>query len=56
MYTQKAGLAGLYAACAVLGLARNVPAEPWAPVPAADLPAIEAILRQHDLMPLAAAV
>ncbi len=56
MYTQKAGLAGLYAACAVLGLARNVPAEPWAPVDDADLPAIEAILRQHDLMPLAAAV
>ncbi len=53
MYTQKAGLAGLYAACAVLGLARNVPAEPWAPVGDADLPAIEAILRQHDLMPLA---
>jgi 4-hydroxy-tetrahydrodipicolinate synthase len=55
MYTQKAGLAGLYAACAVLGLARNVPAEPWAPVADADLPAIEAILRQHDLMPLAVA-
>jgi 4-hydroxy-tetrahydrodipicolinate synthase len=56
MYTQKAGLAGLYAACALLGLARNVPAEPWAPVGDADLPAIEAVLRQHDLMPLAAAV
>jgi hypothetical protein len=40
----------------VLGLARNVPAEPWAPVGDADLPAIEAILRKHELMPLAAAV
>ena len=56
MYTNKLGLAGLYAACALLGLARNAPAEPWAPVADADLPAIEAILRQHDLMPLAAAV
>jgi dihydrodipicolinate synthase/N-acetylneuraminate lyase len=55
MYTNKAGLAGLYAACALLGLAQNVPAEPWAPVGDADLPAIEAILRQHDLLPLAAA-
>jgi len=53
MYTNKAGLAGLYAACALLGLARNVPAEPWVAVGDADLPAIEAILRQHDLMPLA---
>jgi dihydrodipicolinate synthase/N-acetylneuraminate lyase len=56
MYTQKAGLAGLYAACALLGLARNVPAEPWAPVSDSDMPAIEAVLRQHDLMPLASAV
>jgi 4-hydroxy-tetrahydrodipicolinate synthase len=56
MYTQKAGLAGLYAACSLLGLARNQPAEPWAPVGPADLPAIEAILRQHALLPLAAAV
>lgn len=56
MYTQKAGLAGLYAACALLGLARNIPAEPWVGVGEADLPAIEAILRQHDLMPLAGAV
>src|SRR5438876_43477 len=56
MYTQKAGLPGLYAACALLGLVRNVPAEPWVPVGSADMPAIEAILRQHDLLPLAAAV
>jgi 4-hydroxy-tetrahydrodipicolinate synthase len=56
MYTQKAGLPGLYAACALLGLARNVPAEPWAPVGEADLLAIQAILRKHDLMPLASAV
>jgi len=56
MYTQKAGLPGLYAACALLGLVRNVPAEPWVPVGGADMPAIEAILRQHDLLPLAAAV
>jgi hypothetical protein len=46
----------LYAACALLGLARNVPAEPWVAVGDADLPAIEAILRQHDLLPLASAV
>jgi 4-hydroxy-tetrahydrodipicolinate synthase len=56
MYTQKHGLAGLYAACALLGLAPNVPAEPWVAVGNADLPAIAAILRQHDLLPLAAAV
>jgi 4-hydroxy-tetrahydrodipicolinate synthase len=56
MYTQKAGLPGLYAACALLGLVRNVPAEPWAPVASADMPAIEAILRKHDLLALAAAV
>jgi dihydrodipicolinate synthase/N-acetylneuraminate lyase len=56
MYTGKTGLAGLYAACALLGLARNVPAEPWVAVGDADLPAIEAILRQHDLLPLASAV
>jgi 4-hydroxy-tetrahydrodipicolinate synthase len=56
MYTGKAGLAGLYAACARLGLAHNVVAEPWVSVGDADLPAIEATLRQHDLLSLAAAV
>ena len=55
IYTNTARLAGLYAACALLGLASNVPAEPWAPVGDADLPAIETILRQHDLLPLASA-
>jgi 4-hydroxy-tetrahydrodipicolinate synthase len=56
MYTNKAGLSGLYAACAVLGLARNVPAEPWVAVGGADLAEIEAVLRRHDLVPLTAAV
>jgi dihydrodipicolinate synthase/N-acetylneuraminate lyase len=56
MYTQKLGLPGLYAACALLGLVRNVPAEPWVAVDAADMPTIEAILRKHDLLPVAAAV
>jgi 4-hydroxy-tetrahydrodipicolinate synthase len=56
MYTQKLGLAGLYAACAVLGLARNVVAEPWVPVEGADLATIQAILGAHQLLPLAAVV
>jgi 4-hydroxy-tetrahydrodipicolinate synthase len=56
MYTQKLGLAGLYAACAVLGLARNVVAEPWVAVEGADLAAIQAILGAHELLPLASVV
>jgi len=54
MYTQKAGLPGLYAACALLGLAPNTPAEPWIAPADDDLAAIEMILRQHDLLPTAA--
>ncbi len=55
MYTQ-AGIPGLYAACSLLGLIQNVPAEPWAPVGEADMSAIQAILRKHDLVGVAAAV
>jgi 4-hydroxy-tetrahydrodipicolinate synthase len=54
MYTNKLGLAGLYAACAQLGLASNIPAEPWAPVEGADGAAIQALLRKHGLLPSAA--
>lgn len=52
----KAGIPGLYAACAFRGLIRNVPAEPWAPVEGPDASAIETILRKHDLLRVAAAV
>lgn len=55
MYS-KSGLAGLYAACALLGLAKNIPAEPWVPLGGADAAAIETILRQHDLLPHVARV
>ena len=51
MYTQKLGLAGLYAACAQLGLARNIPAEPWAAVEGTDSAIIEGLLRKHGLLP-----
>ena len=54
MYTQKLGLAGLYAACAQLGLARNVPAEPWAAVEDPDAATIEGLLRKHGLLPVVA--
>jgi dihydrodipicolinate synthase/N-acetylneuraminate lyase len=49
IYTRVAGLPGLYAACALLGLASNVPAEPWAPVSDEQTRAIEAILQRHAL-------
>jgi 4-hydroxy-tetrahydrodipicolinate synthase len=53
MYTQ--GLVGLYAACSLLGLARNQPAEPWTAVGPEGLAAIEAILHKHALLPLVTA-
>jgi 4-hydroxy-tetrahydrodipicolinate synthase len=56
MYTNKAGLPGLYAACAVLGLARNIPAEPWIAPTDEDTASIEMILRQHHLLPTAARI
>jgi 4-hydroxy-tetrahydrodipicolinate synthase len=49
VYTELAGLPGIYAACALLGLSSNVPAEPWAPVSAQQTQAIEAILQRHHL-------
>jgi 4-hydroxy-tetrahydrodipicolinate synthase len=52
MYTNKIGLPGLYAACALLGLASNIPAEPWIAIADDDLASIERILRQHHLIPL----
>ena len=44
------GLAALYAACALLGLSENVPAEPWGPIDAADQQSIAAILERHGLL------
>jgi len=54
MYTQKLGLAGLYAACAQLGLARNIPAEPWVAVGDTHTSTIDALLRKHGLLPAVA--
>jgi 4-hydroxy-tetrahydrodipicolinate synthase len=52
MYTGRTGLPGLYAACALLGVSSNLPAEPWVPVDAdADTRTIATILRQHQLLP-----
>ena len=41
----------LTAACAQLGLARNIPAEPWAAVEGTDSAIIEGLLRKHGLLP-----
>jgi dihydrodipicolinate synthase/N-acetylneuraminate lyase len=54
MYALRAGLPGLYAACAALGLCQNTPAEPWVAAGAEDSATIQAILQQHDLLPMAA--
>jgi 4-hydroxy-tetrahydrodipicolinate synthase len=56
IYARGAGLPGIYAAAARLGLSQNVPAEPWQPVDDDALEAIESILRAHDLLPMEAAV
>jgi 4-hydroxy-tetrahydrodipicolinate synthase len=56
MYTNRVGLPGLYAACASLGLARNIPAEPWIAVADADVAAIETMLQKHHLLPMAARI
>jgi dihydrodipicolinate synthase/N-acetylneuraminate lyase len=56
MYTERIGMAGIYAAAARLGLAQNVPAEPWLPVAGADLETIDEILRAHHLFEPAVAV
>jgi 4-hydroxy-tetrahydrodipicolinate synthase len=53
MYTNRLGLPGLYAACALLGLSKNIPAEPWIAVADDDMTTIETILRQHQLLPMA---
>ena len=44
------GLVGVYAACALLGLAGNTPAEPWAPLGDEQTRTIEGILRRHSLL------
>lgn len=54
IYSQGIGMAGIYAAAACLGLAENVPAEPWLPVGEAETRLIEGVLRAHDLLPEAA--
>jgi 4-hydroxy-tetrahydrodipicolinate synthase len=56
IYARGAGLAGIYAAAARLGLSQNVPAEPWLPVGDADLQTIDEILEAHELLPRAVAV
>jgi 4-hydroxy-tetrahydrodipicolinate synthase len=56
IYARGAGLPGIYAAAALLGLSQNVPAEPWLPVPDAELDSIEDVLRTHELLPMAAVV
>jgi len=50
IYTHTAGMAGIYAACALLRLATNVPAELWVPANDEQTQAIEAILRRHALV------
>lgn len=52
IYARGAGLAGLYAAAARMGLCENVPAEPWRPVVGEAQDAIVSILRQHEVLPL----
>jgi 4-hydroxy-tetrahydrodipicolinate synthase len=54
MYALRAGLPGLYAACAALGLCQNTPAEPWVAAGADDIATIQAILQKHNLLPMAA--
>jgi 4-hydroxy-tetrahydrodipicolinate synthase len=56
IYARGAGLAGIYAAAARLGLSQNVPAEPWLPVADAELETIDGILQAHDLLPRPVAV
>ncbi|MDQ6670480.1 MAG: dihydrodipicolinate synthase family protein [Chloroflexota bacterium] len=46
----RAGIPGLYAACSLAGLVRNVPAQPWVAVESAELAGIQAILAKHDLL------
>jgi 4-hydroxy-tetrahydrodipicolinate synthase len=46
------GIAGLYRACALLGLSSGVPAEPCLPVDDADAAPIERLLREYGLLPL----
>jgi len=54
VYAQKGGLAGLYAACASLGLGKCLPAEPWIAADGDDVAAIDAILEAHHLLSMAA--
>jgi 4-hydroxy-tetrahydrodipicolinate synthase len=52
IYTGEIGLPGLYAASSLLGLASNIPAQPWAAIADSDrLDAITETLRRHALLP-----
>ena len=50
------GLVGMHAACSILGLSENVPAEPWAPVTGERLSTIETVLSRNGLTAKLAAV
>lgn len=56
IYARGAGLPGLYAAAARLGLCENVPAEPWQRVGTEAQQSIDAILREHAVAPAKARV
>jgi dihydrodipicolinate synthase/N-acetylneuraminate lyase len=56
IYARGAGLAGLYAAAARLGLCQNVPAEPWLAVDENGVETIVSILRAHDVLPVESVV
>jgi 4-hydroxy-tetrahydrodipicolinate synthase len=49
------GIAGLYRACAMIGLGSGIPAEPWVRVGDTEAAAIERMLRELNLLPVAAA-
>ena len=47
MYTAAGGLLALYAGCSLLGLCKNVPAEPWAPIEGTQLDLVGATLNRE---------
>jgi 4-hydroxy-tetrahydrodipicolinate synthase len=53
MYAAAGGILALYAGCSLLGLCKNVPAEPWAPLEGAQLDLVQATLNRDVLEPRA---
>jgi 2-dehydro-3-deoxy-D-pentonate aldolase len=53
MYTAAGGILALYAGCSLLGLCKNVPAEPWAPIEGSQLDLVRATLNRDALEPRA---